>query len=224
MIKLKRLSFSCLLSAVGYISMTGIAIADTDIAETNTADTNIAETNRVESSSSKGHSSQSKSHVMSLDRLSLGGGIGYSMANDDSYSGSEPDSLSVGVLLHYEIQPDWGVEVGYQDYGEYDANNTGVDISTSALLFSVVYKHVIASDWALTGQVGGAYYEMEKTAPNINQQSVDDGTIFFAVGVERKLMDPWSIEAEYQYIDAIGDDASGQYDANTVNINLLYAL
>lgn len=115
----------------------------------------------------------------------------------------ENDLYEVGV--GYRFLPFLGVEVSYIDLGEFGGELASADIDGYSA--SLVGTIPLTESFKIYGEAGQFFSDTEVRVADFNE-SFEDETLFYGVGVSFRVADPLWINAEYQrYKVEVNDDS-----------------
>jgi OOP family OmpA-OmpF porin len=159
----------------------------------------------------------------------IGVGAGVSIGNRiDAPEGGQAssDKAAYGLYGGYNINENFGVKLGYRNFGKASVSNssvwgtTGTTARTSGFSLSAVGSYPIAPDWALVGEAGILRYEIKQ-----NSSSSDKGNKFFgALGVKYSLNKNIDLIADYTRYGKVGmsDQANSKLNLDTLGLYLQY--
>ncbi len=155
----------------------------------------------------------------------LGLKAGYQVAEDANYDHSAPDSGILGVYGGVRFSKEWSWDIGYQNHGTLEAQQTSVEIDTWLIDSALRYDWYWQNNWSLYGRLGAAYWNMEKSnKSNRSQVDAEGFSPLGEVGVNYDFNPNLRLSAGYQYIHGIGDSGSGDYDSHAAMLSLFYTL
>jgi OOP family OmpA-OmpF porin len=149
---------------------------------------------------------------------------GYTLADDNTYRHSAPNSIALGIYGGIQFSPDWSANIGYQKQGSLKASATNVEVETWLIESALRYDWPFTTSISLYGRIGAAYWEMDKLQKSsaTNEQATGFSPLTEA-GISYAFNPVVKVSAGYQYIDAIGKkETTGQYDNHTIFLNIAY--
>ncbi|MEZ8030469.1 outer membrane beta-barrel protein [Enterovibrio norvegicus] len=147
---------------------------------------------------------------------------GYQVADDGAYNSSDPTSGILELSGGVQFRPQWSVQLGYQFHGELDAKATGVKVNTNLAKAALRYGWVLDNDFTVYGQLGGAYWNMEKKQISRTNLNANGFSLLTDVGLQYKLEPNMNLSVGYQFIDDIGDNKTDKYDSHALMVGLDY--
>lgn len=162
-----------------------------------------------------------QSHVYSPDEGPyVGVGIGHAKLDNDTFDdldrlGASTDDTDTAYKLYagYQFNPNFAIEAGYVDFGEFTASaNNGFDSAKASLkadgfTTALVGKLPIANGFGIYGKLGLIAWDADlKESSNIgginyNESASEDGTDpFYGAGAEY-VIDQIMLRAEYERFD-----------------------
>ncbi|MDB1124354.1 outer membrane beta-barrel protein [Vibrio algarum] len=142
------------------------------------------------------------------------GGVQLSSLND---APKEPVS---GAYIGTQFTEHWSWDLGYQYHGNLSSKNEYTDIS----FFDTAIRHdwYFTNDISVYGKLGIAYWNIntnEKYQKSIKENGFSP---LAEVGVNYRVTPNVYLNAGYQYMDEVGNEKSGQYDARTLMAGISY--
>ena len=138
-------------------------------------------------------------------------GVGVASADHDFSTAGATNTNADGwkasgkLFAGYEINQNWGAEIGYTDFRKSDASYTFNGVNGRAesdghsTYLAAKYSVPVNEQFSAYGKLGAAYNKttMSSTTPGLNY---DDGraTAYGALGVQYKLNQNVSLVAEYE--------------------------
>ena len=136
----------------------------------------------------------------------------------DGDSGSE-DTTGARVYGGYQVNPGFGIEVGYVHFGKISESEEGVSVSfkPTAIYAAATGTMPISPSMNLIGKIGvarndttfGASFEGQSMSFDKNNTSA-----MFGIGVQYKFSDTMSLVAEYEDFGKIAKFDEGDFKAN----------
>ncbi len=139
----------------------------------------------------------------------------------DSYTGLgyvdedevDDETFSSHFSVGYAFSENWGAEIGYVSFGDFEGSSDGIDGSLELDGFSAGINLFapLDNDWYIGGH-GGAWFwdgEVELSDGTTTIEFDDDGTDFYAgVSVGYNFFERWSAGLGFTYYgyDVTGDD------------------
>ena len=148
----------------------------------------------------------------------IGIGIGQSsldVSDPDADSIDDTDT-SLKIFVGADINPNFAVEFGYIDFGEFSAHYPLYDENDcaegSALFATAICQADITGQFRLFGKLGFAYWDVDFTADatilGTPISASGDGTgmdLLYGIGINSKATDQISIRAEWEQYKDVGD-------------------
>ncbi|WP_094751535.1 porin [Psychromonas sp. CD1] len=157
----------------------------------------------------------------------LGARVGSNYLKDACNEGVlDCDSTSLGYGLYggYQFNPWFSLEGGLTDNGDFSSSNRGnnasVDIKGAEV--SAMFTYGLSKNWSVYTRLGAAYQNIDKESSTYGEQSSNGWNGLVAVGVDYALSTRWSVRAEYQLIDGIGDSNISKADMYFTSLGLTY--
>ena len=138
----------------------------------------------------------------------VGGNIG--LAEVDELG---EDDMSFKILGGYQINRNFGVELGYTDFGKVSAA-PGIDVKGNAIELVGVGTLPLNDKFSLLGKLGFAMGEFKGGGA-----SADSTELTYGIGAQYNLSPVLGLRAEYQIYTDVGDGAS---DVNVMSIGIVY--
>jgi OOP family OmpA-OmpF porin len=148
---------------------------------------------------------------------------GYQWADDSNYDHSDPNGIIVGVMGGIQFSRNWRWDVGYQYHEMLEAKAASIDVKTWLLESGLRYDWYVQDDLSVYGRLGVSYWDIDKSRPSASMLSATGWSPMGELGVSYDLRPNMRLSAGYQYIDAIGDSETGQYDSHALMVGLSYA-
>jgi OOP family OmpA-OmpF porin len=120
------------------------------------------------------------------------------------------------VLGGYQINRNWGVELGYIDFGK--ASSGGVDFKGNAFELVGVGTFPVANQFSVYGKLGFARGEAEATSA-LGTAKQDSVEVTYGIGVQYDFSKNLGLRAEWQQYPDLGDGAS---DVSVMSIGVVY--
>jgi len=142
-----------------------------------------------------------------------GAGIGTTTVGDDDFDGPGIDDSDTGfkVFGGYYFNENYGVEVGYFDFGEASASLGGdsLSVGVSGLAASVVGRLPVSDMFSLYGKLGFASYDVDVDF-NIagfgsGSESDSDSDLIYGVGGALSFGGNFEARLEYEALNVDGD-------------------
>jgi OOP family OmpA-OmpF porin len=145
--------------------------------------------------------------------FSVGASIGSSKL-EFSESGEDFnfDGSDVGwkVFGKYMFNDNWGLEVGYVDFGRPDDTIFGVDIAVD--LYGIdaflIGSFPASESVDLFGKAGYVDVEAEISTPGVASESENETDLAVGIGAKFHTSDKFSILGEWEWFDVAGSDAA----------------
>lgn len=143
----------------------------------------------------------------------FGGYAGGSIGQADSGESDLDSSTAYRLFGGYMFTPNWGVEAGYLDAGEFESDGA-VSVEGDGMYLVGVGAYPATDRIRIFGKLGVFHYEYD-VLNNGNSIENDDGTeMLIGVGVDFALTPTIALGAEYNQVDV--DD----FDVDAFWLNL----
>lgn len=146
--------------------------------------------------------------VVSKSAIASSGGpyLGIAMGNT-TYDEAGGDDLSLSVFGGYALNDILSVEVGWNDFGNSEIDNSNVEAEADALLVSLVGNMPLSNDIDAFAQIGIGRW-------NYAVGSVDesDTDVFFGLGMEYAVSGNASLRFAYNNLKLESSSDSGDID------------
>ncbi|WP_199481236.1 OmpA family protein [Vibrio owensii] len=173
------------------------------------------------------HDVASEPMSSSTPHIYIGAHTGWGLfqdACDDTTNHCDNNSLAMGIHGGYGVNQWFAVEFGFNDYGELDATyvagKTNADVL--ALSISTKFSYPLTTDWLLFSRLGASYQKINKSSSWRGKQESDKWQPLVSFGIGYILSPKWSLRAEYQFIDGIGESHLGKSDLHVTSLGLTY--
>jgi len=121
------------------------------------------------------------------------------------------DGSDVGfkVFGKYMFNDNWGLEVGYVDFGTPSDTFLGVDIDVDLWGYDafLIGSFPVSESVDLFGKAGMADLEAEISSPGFGSDSADETDLAVGIGAKFHTSDTFSILAEWEWFDVEDTDA-----------------
>ncbi len=133
------------------------------------------------------------------------------------------DAFGYGLYGGYQFNAWFALEAGLNDYGEPNARYVAENVEAKVLGTEMTMKFSLplTEQLALYTRLGAAYQDIDKTTLNAALSS-NGWNLITAAGLNYRLSQNWSVRAEYQLIDGIGDSDVQQTDLHFTSIGVTY--
>jgi len=142
--------------------------------------------------------------------FSVGGSIGSSKIEvDDSDISFDGSDIGWKVFGKYMFNDNWGLEVGYVDFGTPSDTFLGVDIDVDLWGYDafLIGSFPVSESVDLFGKAGMADLEAEISSPGFGSDSADETDLAVGIGAKFHTSDTFSILAEWEWFDVEDTDA-----------------
>jgi OOP family OmpA-OmpF porin len=165
-----------------------------------------------------------------LHRFYAGGSIGQTTASDGCSGIILPgitcndSDTAWRIFGGYRIDPNFSVELGYQDLGQVRATGFGVngDVTANVWELDVVGTLPLKNRFSVYGKLGGYRGETELRS-NAGFSGSDTNTDFtFGVGGRYDYSPQVAFRAEYQSYQSVGGGSVGQSDFDVISVGALF--
>ncbi|WP_105901636.1 OmpA family protein [Vibrio gangliei] len=147
-------------------------------------------------------------------------------ACSDNAEDCNDDTLGYGLYGGYQFAPWFALEGGVTDYGKPDAKYTSGDISADiyGVEASGLFMYRLNDKWTPYLRLGAAYQNIKKDIEleDDDKKKDHDWHLLTAAGLDYKLSRQWSIRGEYQFINGIGGNNTGNADLHFTSLGLTY--
>lgn len=111
----------------------------------------------------------------------------------------------------YQIDPNWGVEVGYTDFGKTSATVGALDLQVKAKAVSLVgvLRGQFSTDWSGVVRLGIASVKSTLSAAGLGSNSESNVKAYAGIGVEYALTKDFKITASGDFTDIEVEDQTG---------------
>jgi len=173
------------------------------------------------------------SSVIALLALSTGS----ASADDRWYAGVSVGGMDVGIICTvncddkdtgwrlfggYEFAEYWGAEFGYMDLGKATSGTAAVAIEGIDIVVTGTYP--IDDKFGVFAKLGIYFLDAELSDPLGVSQDTDSSGLTFGFGGSFKIDDNFSLRAEWQLFDDLGERAvTGVSDLEYLSIGVVYA-
>ncbi|AYV25018.1 OmpA family protein [Vibrio mediterranei] len=148
---------------------------------------------------------------------------GYQWAIDSAYTHQPPNNALISLYGGLLFSPSWRWDLGYQYQTDQDANQSSISINTRFVDSALRYDWLLSQSFSFYGRVGFAYWDMDKTHPTFGSRHARGFSPLGEVGGAYQLSPQVQLSTGYQYINAIGNSHTGQYDSHAVTLGLTYS-
>ena len=155
----------------------------------------------------------------------IGTSIGYQQGQDKTYDYTSPSGILYQFNGGVQFSENWRWNLGYQYHGELQTHDKSITVSTKMLESSFQYDWPINNYFYLYGRLGLAYWDMKKTQSAQSAQSTLNAkglSPLGEIGMKYRATSNVALSLGYQYIDAIGDSDTGQYDSHGMALGISY--
>lgn len=137
----------------------------------------------------------------------IGGYIGASVGQTDPSVSDLDSSTGYRVFGGYMFSPNYGVEVGYTDAGEFDGKGAfaGTSVEATGAYVAAVGSMPLSDRVSLFGKAGFFHYEFDALV-NGNTVQSDDGTeLMLGIGVNYAVTPSVAVGAEYNTVSDVDE-------------------
>ncbi|KXF80679.1 outer membrane beta-barrel protein [Enterovibrio coralii] len=146
---------------------------------------------------------------------------GYSKALDSGADLSENAGV-YGLGLGMEIYKNVDLKAQYQDYSKIDVDSKNLSVKTKIYNYELSYRYPIGHEVSVVAGVGAGYWKMTKYQGSTTIMA--NGVAPMArVGLDYDINKNISASLSYQYVNAIGDLFTGEYDAHNMLLGVKYS-
>ena len=164
----------------------------------------------------------------------IGASVGQSKARDacTDLAGTgiscDDKDTSFSIFGGYQINTNFGLELGYTDLGKATASGFGANASFESKVIELVGvgTYPINPQFEIYGKLGFFRWDLDANAsgPGGSFSESDSGTDFtFGFGVKYNFTQNVGIRAQWQRYNDIGDEATtGTSDVDVIGVGLVY--
>ncbi len=149
----------------------------------------------------------------------FGGYIGGSVGQTDASDNNLDSATGYRIFGGYMFSPNYGVEVGYIDAGDFDGKGAfaAASVEATGAYVAAVGSMPLNDRFSLFGKAGFFHYEFDVNM-NGNTVQSDDGTeLLLGVGIDYSLTPSVSVGAEY---NTVSDVDETDVDAIWLNVRV----
>lgn len=165
-----------------------------------------------------------------LHRFYAGGSIGQTTASDGCSGIIVPgitcndSDTAWRIFGGYRIDPNFSVELGYQDLGQVRATGFGVngDVRANVWELVVVGTLPLKNRFSVYGKVGGYRGETELRSNAGFSGSETNTDLTFGVGGRYDYSPQVAFRAEYETYQSVGGRSVGQSDFDVISVGALF--
>lgn len=158
----------------------------------------------------------------------LGGRAGWTAFEDacgDNTLDCNDDAFGYGIYGGYQFNSWFALEAGFSDYGKssarYPSEKVSADVKGAEI--GIKFTLPVTERLGLYTRLGGAYQDIDKHNSLLaDEVSSHNWNAFASLGASYRLSQRWSLRAEYQLIDGIGDSNTQQADMHFTSLGLTY--
>lgn len=150
---------------------------------------------------------------------------GYNFADEVKDVDDIEGSWLLGIYGGYQWNKNWSIDLGYQHWDTFEANNKATDIDTSLIQSGIRYDWVFAEQWSLFGKIGAAYWELNNKDDSTGMEQTDTGiSPLGEVGLAYDISKHWQINTSYQYIHEVGKNSTsiGVFNNHSALLGIKY--
>ncbi|AQS36988.1 outer membrane protein/peptidoglycan-associated (lipo)protein [Shewanella psychrophila] len=156
-----------------------------------------------------------------------GGWVNYQNACEAQAVDCDANDTAWGGFAGYQFHRNWGVEAGYDDFGQASAiyPETGLLNEYIGTMkgweFSLKGNLPLTENLDLFGKAGTLRWDGDNTGP-FSYSSDNGWSPMVGIGLEYKLTPSWAARVEYQYFDSVGSDQLGGSNIHFTSLGLSY--
>ncbi|WP_373953913.1 OmpA family protein [Vibrio pomeroyi] len=131
----------------------------------------------------------------------------------------------LGIYGGYQWNKNWSIDLGYQYWDTFEANNKATDIDTKIIHSGIRYDWMLSDEWSLFGKIGAAYYDLNNKERRSGIEQTDTGiSPLGEVGLAYNISKHWQINTSYQYVHEVGDNSSsiGLFNNHSALLGIKY--
>ncbi|WP_186171986.1 OmpA family protein [Vibrio chagasii] len=150
---------------------------------------------------------------------------GYNFADEVKDVDEMKDSWLLGIYGGYQWNKNLSVDLGYQHWDTFDANNNASDIETSIIQSGVRYDWVFLEQWSAFGKIGAAYWNLDNKSNQSGRKQSDSGVSPMGeLGLAYNISRHWQVNTSYQYVHEVGDNSPsiGLFNNHSALLGLKY--
>jgi OOP family OmpA-OmpF porin len=158
--------------------------------------------------------------------ISLGQSSASDACNGISGPGVSCDDKDTAFKIFggYQINRNFGVELGYTDLGKVEASGGGVtaSVETTALELVGVGSYPVNNQFSIYGKLG-LYRADSKGRSNIGLSADETNTdLTFGLGVQYNFTSNLGVRGEWQRYSSVGGGDIGESDVDVLSVGLVY--
>ena len=156
-----------------------------------------------------------------------GGWVNYQHACEAQAVDCDANDSAWGGFAGYQFHRNWGVEAGYNDFGQASAVYPETGLlneyigSMKGWEFSLKGNLPLTENLDLFGKAGTLRWDGSNTGP-FSYNSDNGWSPMVGIGLEYKLTPSWVARVEYQYFDSVGSDLLGGSNIHFTSLGLSY--
>ena len=134
----------------------------------------------------------------------MGASVGSANLSDDFDGLSiDTDATAYRITAGWRFSEYFGIEAGYHDFGDFEQEIEGSDISLSAdgYTFGVSGAWPLVDKLALTGRLGWFFWDGAAEINNVSQASPEDTNLYFGAGLQYSLTGHFALTADWSQYD-----------------------
>lgn len=133
----------------------------------------------------------------------VGLGAGAADYTADGLDNSSAGRIHAGVMF----LEGWAVEVGYMDFGEFDADRAGgASVEASGAYLALAGANPVSETVELTGKVGAFFFDQDIHFPGGGTRSENGTSPFLGVGMRVYLTPAVAVGVELNHVNDVEDD------------------
>lgn len=134
----------------------------------------------------------------------------------------DEESLGFGYYLGYDLASWLSVEAGLNYFGENNSTYSNYEDknTVSGADFSALFNLPVTYDFSIYTRIGAAYQHIKSSGIVSDTDNVINRLIGF--GLDYRLNSSWSLRAETQFIDGMGNQRSDNSDIIFTSIGVSY--
>lgn len=155
----------------------------------------------------------------------LGLQSGYNLTDEVKDVDEIEDNWLLGIYGGYQWNKNWSIDLGYQYWDTFEANNKATDIDISIIQSGIRYDWMFTEKWSLFGKIGAAYWDLNNKDNSSGIEQTDTGiSPLGEVGLAYDISKHWQVNTSYQYVHEVGDNSPsiGMFNNHSALLGLKY--
>lgn len=162
----------------------------------------------------------------------VGGSLGQSKAKSacDDLAGTgvscDDTDTAFRVFGGYQINKNFGAELGYQDLGKVEASALGLNASIKSKAWDIMAVGTlpVAEKFSVYGKIGFYFANTDATTniPGVANESKSNNDLTYALGVQYDFNKNLGVRGEWQRYSDVGGGDIGKSDVDVMAIGVVY--